>query len=74
MKFFELSFKESGEFVNVNIDHVVMIEPEIEWQEDGKYKESSKIHLSSGNFIIVAETMDCIEQEYKELFKYTKTI
>ena len=72
MKFLELSFKESGEFVNVNIDHIVLIEPHIKWIENDKYIESSKIHLSNGNVIIVAETMECIENEYKELFKYGK--
>ena len=69
MKFFELSFKQSGEFVNINIDHVVFIEPIIEWKDDKKYNEYSKVHLSNGDAIIVSETMDCIEKEYKELFK-----
>ena len=70
MKFLELSFKESGEFVNVNVNHIIMIEPYIKWIDNEKYVESSKIHLSNGNVIIVAATMKCIENEYKELFKY----
>lgn len=72
MKFLELSFKGTSEFVDINIDHIIMIEPYIEWQDENNYKEYSKIYLSNGNNIIVDESMDCIENEYKELFKYGK--
>lgn len=69
MKFLSLALVESQEFININVDHVIMMIPHLVWEDEKNYKEYTKIYLSNGDTIIFWETMDCIENEYKELFK-----
>jgi hypothetical protein len=67
-KFITLAYEDSGEFVNINIDHIVKIDVHVKHLGENKFEESSKIYLTTREVIHVAEAPDTIENEYPYLF------
>ena len=69
MRFITVTIKDSnGDFVYLNIDHIVSISTIVHWETEEKYSEHALILLSNGKEIICDESADCIENENMILF------